>query len=79
MTSRRVRAAIDLMVFEGRKRADAAEAGLLTDDAMSKALKKSEALAYLRQQQQVLLASAGAAIRAVTHSPTGKISTRATR
>jgi hypothetical protein len=48
------------MVFEGRKRPDAASAVDLTDDAMRKALKKPETLAYLRQQQQVLLASAGA-------------------
>lgn len=53
-----VRSAIELMVFEGQKRPEAAEAVGLKDDSMRKALLKPDALAFLNQCMEVLRTSA---------------------
>lgn len=58
--SKRVRVAIDAMVFEGLKRADAAEKAGITDNALYIALRKPDVLAYLNTQQGVLRTSARA-------------------
>lgn len=58
--STRVKRAIDHMVFEGLKRAAAAEKAGLTDNALYIALRKTDVLAYLNMQQQVLRTSAAA-------------------
>lgn len=52
-----VKAAIDLMVFEGRKRAEAAEEVGLKDDSLRKSLSKPDTLAYLNDQMEVLRTS----------------------
>lgn len=49
-----VKTAIDAMVFEGRKRPDAADLAGLKDDSLRKALSKPDALAYLNEQMEVL-------------------------
>jgi hypothetical protein len=49
--------AIELMVFEGRKRGDAAAEVGLTDHALRTALTKPHVLAYLNECQEVLRAS----------------------
>ncbi|NTG61830.1 hypothetical protein G6L45_16240 [Agrobacterium rhizogenes] len=53
----RQRAAIDLMVFEGLKRADAAKRAGITDNALRIGLSKPHVLAYLNQQQEMLRTS----------------------
>lgn len=53
-----VRTAIECMVFEGRKRAEAAEAAGLKDDSLRKALTKPDALAFLNECMEVLRTSA---------------------
>lgn len=58
--SARVRRAVDEMVLLGRKREDAAKTAGLTDDALYRALRKPEVLAYLNSQQGVLRTSAAA-------------------
>lgn len=58
--SRKVRAAIDLMVHKAQKRDIAAKTVGLTDDAMRKAMHKPDVLAYMHAQQQALRTSAAA-------------------
>lgn len=58
--SPRVRAAIDLMVFEGAKRPDAAQKAGITDHTLYVSLTKPHVLAYLNTQQGVLRTSASA-------------------
>jgi hypothetical protein len=53
-----VRTAIEAMVFEGRKRAEAAEVAGLKDDSLRKALTKPDALAFLNECMEVLRTSA---------------------
>lgn len=53
-----VKGAIELMVFEGRKRPEAAEGVGLKDDSLRKALIKPDALAYLNECMEVLRTSA---------------------
>ena len=48
------KAAVEAMVFEGRKRADAAELVGLTDHALRTALTKPHVLAYLNECMEVL-------------------------
>lgn len=56
----RVKRAIELMVDDGRKRADAAKDANLTDDALYRALTKPEVLAYRNERMRVLRESAAA-------------------
>lgn len=58
--SRKVKRAIDLMVFEGLKRSIAAEKAGLKDHALYVALRQPHVLAYLNDQQGVLRTSARA-------------------
>jgi hypothetical protein len=58
--TRKVKAAIDLMVFSGQNRDTAADSVGLHRDSMRKALKRPDVLAYLRDQQQVLRTSEAA-------------------
>lgn len=58
--TRKVKAAIDLMVFSGQNRDTAADSAGLHRDSMRKALKRPDVLAYLREQQQVLRTSEAA-------------------
>lgn len=51
------RIAIEAMVFEGKKRKEAAELAGITDEAMRQALLKPQVLAYLNDCQEVLRAS----------------------
>jgi hypothetical protein len=53
----RQRTAINAMVFEGLKRADAAKQAGITDNALRIALSKPHVLAYLNQQQEMLRTS----------------------
>jgi hypothetical protein len=46
--------AIELMVFEGMKRVDAAAAAEMNDDSLRQALRKPNALAYLNECSEVL-------------------------
>jgi hypothetical protein len=52
--SPKTKAAIELMVFEGRKRTDAAKEAGIHDDTLRLALRKTEVLAYLNELQEVL-------------------------
>jgi hypothetical protein len=58
--SRNIRRAIDFMVYEGGNRAQGASAALITDDAVRKALKKPEVLAYMNTQIDLIRTSAAA-------------------
>ena len=55
--SQKTKDAIDLMVFEGSKRKDAAEAVGILDDSLRRALLKPDTLAYLNDQMEVLRTS----------------------
>lgn len=48
------RTAIDAMVFDGKKRKEAAQLAGITDEAMRQALLKPQVLAYLNECQEVL-------------------------
>lgn len=48
--SRKVRDAVELMISQARKRADAAQQAGLTDDALYRALKKPEVQALMRER-----------------------------
>jgi hypothetical protein len=52
------RTAIEAMVFEGKKRKEAAEIAGITDEAMRQALLKPKALAFLNECMEVLRTSA---------------------
>ncbi len=56
--TRKVKAAIDRMVWHGRKRTEAAADAKLTDDAFRKALRKPIVLRYYNEQLDVLRNSA---------------------
>ncbi|MDQ0132652.1 hypothetical protein J2T08_000553 [Neorhizobium galegae] len=51
------KAAVELMVFEGRRRADAAEAVGMKDDSLRKALTKPDVLAFMNECMEVLRTS----------------------
>lgn len=53
----KTKAALELMVFEGRKRPDAAKEAGIHDDTLRLALRKPEVLAYLNELQEVLRTS----------------------
>ena len=63
--SAKVKTAIDLIVFDGQKRDQAADAVGLHRDSLRKAFKRPDVLAYLREQKQVLREGAGAQTIAV--------------
>ncbi|WP_025593159.1 hypothetical protein [Agrobacterium tumefaciens] len=52
-----VKLAVELMVYEGQKRSEAAEAVGLKDDSLRKALIKQDTLAYLNECMEVLRTS----------------------
>ena len=53
----KTKAAIEMMVFDGMKRAEAAKAAGIHEDTLKLALRKSEVLAYLNDQMEVLRTS----------------------
>ena len=53
----KVKAAVDLMVHQGRERPEAAAAVGLTDHSLREALRKPHVLAYLNEQMEVLRTS----------------------
>lgn len=55
---RKTRAAIDLMVWEGAKRSEAAQRLGMSDNALRQAFQLPHVLAYLNQQMEVLRSSA---------------------
>lgn len=55
--SQPVKLAVELMVYEGQKRPEAAESVGLKDDSLRKALTKPDALAYLNECMEVLRTS----------------------
>lgn len=59
--TKRVRTAIDAMIFRGLKRSDAAQEAGLVDHSLREALRRPHVLAYLNSQKEVLRTSAGCA------------------
>ena len=64
--SKRLRQAIELMVFEGQKRDAAADAVGMHRDSLRKAFKRPDVLTFVREQQGVLRESAMA--RTIAHA-----------